>query len=101
MCPNENHIIEAFTAKEDLIMTNKRKISCALGAAMALLAVGADAETTLDWRFDMSGRASAVVAPVSLPAVVSTGFETAFWDSVDSNGISVSSYPYGVTIIFR
>lgn len=101
MRPNENHIIEAFTAKEDLIMTNKRKISCALGAAMAFLAVGADAETTLDWRFDMSGRASAVVAPVSLPAVVSTGFETAFWDSVDSNGISVSSYPYGVTIIFR
>lgn len=82
-------------------MTNKRKFSCVFCAAMALLAVGTSAETTLDWRFDTLGRASAVVAPVSLPAVVSTGFETAFWDSVDSNGIPVSSYPYGLTIIFR
>ncbi len=82
-------------------MTNTRKFSCVFCAAMALLAVGTSAETTLDWRFDTSGRASAVVAPVSSSGVVSTGFETAFWDSVDSNGISLSSYPYGVMIIFR
>ena len=87
--------------KEYSIMTNKQKIYCALGAAMALLAVGTSAETTLDWRFDTSGRASAVVAPVSSSGVVSTGFETAFWDWADSNGISLSSCPGGLTIIIR
>ena len=90
-----------FSVNKDSTMTPKRKISCVLGAAMALLVVGADAETTLDWRFDTSGRASAVVAPTSSSASLASGFETAFWDSVDSNGISLSSYPYGVMIIFR
>ena len=80
-------------------MMHRWKFCRALSLAVSLFAAGAIAETTLDWRFDTSGRASKIVAPDIRPATLSAGFETAFWDCVESDAISVSTCRTGMLLI--
>ena len=75
-------------------------VAAVLAASLAL-STDVIAETTLQWRFDASGRAGLTVAPETKPANLPGGLETAFWDRQGSNAISVSSYPCGITIIIR
>ena len=82
-------------------MMHRWKFGRALPVAVSLFAAEAIAETTLDWRFDTSDRASKIVAPDTRPAVLSAGFETAFWDRVETDAISVSTRPYGFSIFIR
>ena len=80
-------------------MMHRWKFCRALSLAVSLLAAGAIAETTLDWRFDTSERASKIVAPDTEPAVLSAGFETSFWDCAETDAISVSSCHTGMVLI--
>ena len=82
------------------MMNARDKFGMCAAIVLALVA-GALAETTRPWRFDTADRAASIVAPDTKPASLPAGLETAFWDRQESNAISVSSYPCGVTIIIR
>ncbi len=82
-------------------MLKTRRMRAIFAMAVAATVSGGVAETNHAWVFDTSGRTAAVTAPVTLTPAISDGFETAFWDQVESDGINVSSYAPGFLVMIR
>ena len=78
-------------------MTHKRRIACALGAVMALLAAGAFAETDHPWQFNASERPSRIVAPVDASGSSAAALAHPAYVENMCHGIKTS----GMVLIFR
>ena len=78
-------------------MTNTRKISCALGAAVVLLTASAFAETDHPWQFNASDRPASIVAPTDASGSSTTVLASPSYVESLCHGIMT----LGMMLIFR